>query len=418
MLDIQFIRDNPELVAEKSRQKGYDVDITQLLGFDKERRELLRQAEDLRRQRNELTEQTKGHASTAAKLSEEQIRRGRELRDNVNDAEQKLASINMQFQDLLKSVPNLIPDDTPEGGEENNREEKKWGKPRQDEVKDHLTWGEQRGLIDFERGAKVAGNKFYFLKGGLVQLELAVIQFGLQLASKHGFTPITVPHMVNHRTMTGTGYWARGEEKQEYKIEDEDLYLIATAEIPITGYHADEILDSKALPLLYVGLSPAYRREAGAYGKYSRGLYRVHQFNKLELYVFCKPEDSEQWHQKLVALEEELCQALEIPYRLVRIAAGDLGLPAYKKFDIEYWSPADKGYRELMSCSNITDYQARRLNIRYNNAGKIELVHTLNGTAAAFSRICIALIENHQTSDGHLKTPDALQPFMAGSTEI
>ena len=413
MLDIQFIRDNPELVAEKSKQKGYDVDVQQLLGFDKERRELLQQAEDLRRRRNELTAQTKGQ-----KPSEEQIAKGRELRDRVGDVEHKLESIEKEYGALIKRIPNIIPDDTPLGGEENNREEKKWGEPRQDEVKDHLGWGEARGLIDFERGAKVAGNKFYYLTGDLVNLELAVFQFGLQVAVKYGFTPMAVPHMVSRKTIEGTGFMAKGEEDQIYKIEGEDLYMIATAEIPITSYHSNEILPSDKLPLLYVGLSPAYRKEAGAYGKHSRGLYRVHQFNKLELYVFCKPEDSEEWHQKLVALEEELCQALEIPYRLVRIAAGDLGQSAYKKFDIEYWSPADKSYRELMSCSSVTDYQARRLNIRYKDGqGKAALVHTLNGTASAFSRVCIALIENHQAGE-KLRIPVALQPFMGGKAEV
>jgi seryl-tRNA synthetase len=414
MLDIQFIRENADEVAKKSKQKGYDVDITQLLGFDKERRELLQEVEDLRRQRNELTGQAKGQ-----KPSEEQVKAGKELKGALSDLEHRLAAIEKEFIDLLKQVPNIIPDDTPEGGEENNRSEKKWGEPREDKVTDHLTWGEQRGLIDFERGAKVAGNKFYYLKGDLVQLELALFQFGLQLAGKYGFTPMTVPHLVNQRTVEGTGFMAKGDEQQIYKVENEDLHLIATAEIPITGYHADEILPAADLPLLYVGLSPAYRQEAGAYGKHSRGLYRVHQFNKLELYVFCEPKDSEEWHQKLVRLEEELVQALEIPYQLVRIAAGDLGQSAYKKFDIEYWSPADKAYHELTSCSNVTDYQARRLNIRYKNAeGKTEYVHSLNGTAAAFSRICVALIENHQTKDGKVKIPKALQPFMAGKTEI
>lgn len=414
MLDIQFIRENPEVVAEKSKQKGYDVDVTQLLGFDKERRELLQQVEDVRRERNELTAQTKGQ-----RPSEEQVAKGRDLKDRLAGMEHRLGAIEKEFEALLKQVPNIIPDDTPEGGEENNRAEKTWGQPREDQVKDHLEWGEERGFIDFERGAKVAGNKFYYLKGDLVRLELAVFQLGLQLAAKYGFTPMTVPHMVNGRAIEGTGFMAKGDEDQIYKVEGEDLHLIATAEIPITGYHADEIIENDKLPLLYVGLSPAYRKEAGAYGKHSRGLYRVHQFEKLELYVFCKPEDSEKWHQELVRLEEELCQALEIPYRLVRIAAGDLGLSAYKKFDIEYWSPVDKGYRELTSCSNVTDYQARRLNIRYRDeSGQTGFVHSLNGTAAAFSRICIALIENHQSGGGKLKVPKALQPFMAGQTEI
>ena len=414
MLDIQFIRENAELVAEKSSQKGYDVDVQQLLGFDKQRIELLQQVEELRRQRNEQAGQTKGQ-----KPSEEQMQAGRVLKDKLADLEHKQAAIEKEYLELLEMVPNIFPDDTPEGGEENNREEKQWGEPRQDEVLDHLAWGETNGAIDFERGAKVAGAKFYYLKGSLVQLELAVFQYGLQLATKYGFTPITVPNLVNTRTTKGTGFMAKGDEDQIYKIEGEDLNLIATAEIPITGLHSDEILDAENLPILYAGLSPAYRKEAGAYGKHSKGLYRVHQFNKLELYVFCKPEESEQWHQKLVAFEEELCQSLGIPYRLVRIAAGDLGQSAYKKFDIEYWSPSDKSYRELMSCSNVTDYQARRLNIRYkNDTGKTEFVHTLNGTAAAFSRLAIAFIENFQTKEGNVKIPELLRPFMGGRDEL
>jgi seryl-tRNA synthetase len=252
-----------------------------------------------------------------------------------------------------------------------------------------------------------------------VQLELAVFQLGLQMAAKYGFIPMTVPHMVNDRTASGTGFLPRGEERQIYKVEGEDLNLIATSEMPITGYHADEILAEEQLPTLYAGLSPAYRMEAGAYGKHSKGLYRVHQFNKLELYVFCKSEDSAEWHDKLVKLEEEICQALEIPYQLVRIAAGDLGGPAYKKFDLNYWSPVEGTYRELMSCSNVTDYQARRLNIRYRDAdGQTKFVHTLNATAAAFSRVAIALIENHQQADGKVSVPQALQPFMGGKTNI
>ena len=415
MLDIQFIRDNADLVQEKAKQKQIDVNIGNLLKLDSERRGLLSKIEALRAERNDLADSLK-----AGNPTDEQLKRGREVKEQVNQAEALLGPVSDSFEELLQSVPNIMPDDTPLGGEESNKPEKQWGEAGKAEgVVDHLTWGEQRGLIDFERGAKVAGAKHYFLKGELVQLELAVFQLGLELATKHGFMPITVPHMVNTRTASGTGYLPRGEERQIYKIEGEDLNLIATAEIPITGYHADEIIKADTLPVLYVGLSPAYRVEAGSYGKHSRGLYRVHQFNKLELYVFCKPEDSEDWHKKLVALEEELCQALEIPYQLVRIAAGDLGGPAYKKYDLEYWSPVDQKYRELMSCSNVTDYQSRRLNIRYKDAhGKTAYVHTLNGTAAAFSRVAIALIENHQNSDGKIKVPEALKPYMGGKDVI
>lgn len=414
MLDIQFIRDNQDLVARSCEQKNIKLNLAELLELDAERRTRLTQLDELRARRNALAAETKG-----GRPSDEQVAAGKQLKDDIVQREADLATIDEKYNELMQTVPNVIPDDTPEGGEESNRPERHWGEARQDDVQDHVAWGEAHNMIDFERGSKVAGAKFYYLKGDLVQLELAVFQFGLQLAAKYGFTPITVPHMVNTRTASGTGFLPRGEERQIYKIEGEDLNLIATAEIPITGYHADEIIDESDLPLLYVGLSPAYRMEAGAYGKHSKGLYRVHQFNKLEMYVFCKPEDSVKWHDKLMQLEEELCQALEIPYQVVRIAAGDLGAPAYKKFDIEYWSPVDKSYRELMSCSNVTDYQARRLNIRYKDAsGKNTFVHTLNGTAAAFSRVAIALIENHQTTDGTVAVPAALQPYLGGKSHI
>lgn len=414
MLDIQFIRENHELVARKAQEKQIPVDIAALLRLDEERRGLLQAVEALRAKRNENAAGIKGGKPEPALIEQ-----GKQIKTELSSIEQKLATTEAQYDELLGSVPNITPDDTPLGGEESNRVEKQWGDaaPKNFEVQDHLTWGESRGLIDFERGAKVAGSKFYFLKGTLAQLDLAVVQLGMQLAVKHGFTPMLVPHMVTTRVASGTGYLPRGEERQIYKIEGEDLNLIATAEIPITGYHADEILEEKHLPLMYIGLSPSYRMEGGAYGKHNKGLFRTHQFNKLEMYVFCKPEDSEQWHQKLMTIEEELCQMLEIPYQVVRIAAGDLGAPAYKKYDIEYWSPVDQTYRELTSCSNVTDYQARRLNIRYRTEqGQIRHVHTLNGTAAAMSRVPIALIENHQQADGTVRLPKVLREFLGKDT--
>jgi seryl-tRNA synthetase len=416
MLDIRFIRENRELVEKSSDMKGYKVNIQKLLSLDENRRKLLSEIEKVRAARNELAEKLK-----AGKPDDASVEQGKKLKDSLGQLEAQLGPVNEEYDKLLREVPNVIPDDTPEGGEADNAEVKKWGDtPDRDfEVIDHLAWAEKRGLLDFERGAKVAGNKFYFTKGSLVELELAVSQLGMELAKKNGFMPMMVPHLVNTRTLEGAGFSAKGEEKQIYKVEDEDLNLIATAEISLTGYHADEILAEKDLPAQYAGLSPAYRVEGGAYGKHNRGLYRTHQFNKLELYVYCKPKDSEDWHQKMVALEEEFCQLLEIPYRVVRIAAGDLGAPAYKKFDIEYYTPVDKTYRELMSCSNVTDYQARRLNIRHKKSdGETELVHTLNGTLAAMSRIPIALIENSQDKDGQVKIPSALQPYMHGQTHL
>jgi len=414
MLDIRFIRENAELVQEKAKQKGYEVDIEDLLMLDEEWKKNLQKREDFSRRRNELIKATKDLPGL------EQIEKGRGLREEEKKLLPESEEIQNKFREALLNIPNIFPDDTPLGGEENNKQVKTWGTAESKDVKDHQTWAEERGLLDFERGAKVAGAKFYFTKGSLVELEFAILQLGLKLAKDHGFEPMLVPNMVNTRILEGAGFSAKSStERQIYKIEDEDLNLIATAEIPLTGYHADEILAESDLPKLYAGYSPAYRMEAGAYGKHSKGLYRVHQFNKLELYVFCKPEDSEAWHQKLLALEEDLCQALEIPYQVVRIAAGDLGAPAYKKFDVEYWSPVDKSYRELMSVSNVTDYQARRLNIRYKKAdGGTEFVHTLNGTAAAMSRMPIAIIENHQDKDGTVHIPKALQVYMHGQTSL
>lgn len=416
MLDIQFIRENRELVARKAVEKDIKIDVEKLLSLDEKRRQSLQAIEALRAKRNENAAKMKQGKPEPALIEE-----GKRLKTELATLEEEFTGIDTVYAELLAGVPNVTPDDTPLGGEEANRSEKQWGDvaAKDFSIQDHLAWAEGRHMLDFERGAKVAGAKFYYTKGALAELDVAVQLAGMHFAIEHGFTPMLVPHMVNTRTASGTGYLPRGEERQIYKIEGEDLNLIATAEIPITGYHADEIIDEKDLPLLYVGLSPAYRMEAGAYGKHSKGLYRVHQFNKLELYVFCRPEDSEEWHQKLVAIEEELCQKLEIPYQLVRIAAGDLGGPAYKKFDIEYWSPVDQEYRELMSCSNVTDYQARRLHIRYRRVdGTLAYVHTLNGTAAALSRIPIALIENHQQPNGTVRIPEMLRPYMVGKAEI
>jgi seryl-tRNA synthetase len=416
MLDIRFVRENAELVAEKSKQKGYKVDVQKLLALDENRRKLTAEVERVRGERNRLAAKQK-----SGKPSSAEVEHGKKLKGSLAQLEAQLNPLEEEYDRLLRAVPNVMPDDTPPGGEKDNVEIKKWGDTKRPDFKvmGHLAWGEERGFIDFERGAKVAGNKFYYLSGPLVELEMGVFSMGLALAKKHGFTPMMMPHMVNTRTLEGAGFSARGHEKQIYKIEDEDLNLIATAEIPLTGYHADEILEDKILPRQYAGLSPSYRVEGGAYGKHNRGLFRTHQFNKLELYVYCRPDESEDWHEKMVALEEEFCQLLELPYRMVRIAAGDLGAPAYKKFDIEYWSPADDSYRELMSCSNVTDYQARRLNIRYKDkTGETAYVHTLNGTLAAMSRIPIAIIENFQDKNGDITLPKALQPFMDGVTSL
>jgi seryl-tRNA synthetase len=404
MIDIKKLRANPDTYKHSAEQRGVKVDIDKLLQLDSERIILAARVEELRSKLN-----LKG------KPSDKELKSLQTIKSQLEPLEQQLSELSQEFEELGAAVPNLLADGTPGGGEEANAELRSWGKAEKRDVKDHLTFGEAKGWLDFERGAKVAGAKFYFAKGPLVRLELAIVQMLMDLLEKNDFTIMQVPHLASGRIMSGVGFSPRGDEQQIYEVNDQDLNLIATAEIPLTGYHADEIIDPNSLPLVYAGYSPSYRREAGAYGKFSKGLFRVHQFNKLEMYVFCNAADSEKWHDKLVKIEEDICQMLEIPYRVVRIAAGDLGAPAYKKYDIEYWSPVEGMYRELTSCSNCTDYQARRLNIRTRGKdGKTEFVHTLNGTAAAFSRTPVALLENHQTDDGKVRIPKALQKYYGG----
>ncbi len=414
MINIQFARDNPDLVQRKSEEKGYKVDIKRLLDVDMQRRQLLTEVEDLRNQRNTLTAEMKGD-----RPSDEQIERGKALKEQIAAKENDLAAVEKTYNELLWQVPNVTFDDVPLGGEEDSVEIKQYGDQKRGAV-DHLDYALSRDWVDFERGAKVAGTKFYYLKGDLALLENAITQFALDFVTKKGFSYMTVPHMVNSRIASGAGFAPRGDESgNEYFIDGEDLSLIGTAEAPLTGYHADEIIDEANLPLLYAGYSPCYRKEAGTYGKHTRGLFRVHQFNKLEMYIFCLPEKSLEMHEMILGIEEELWQAMGIPYHVVNIAAGDLGAPAAKKYDIEYWSPVDEKYRELTSCSNCTDFQARNLNIRVRRAnGDVEVLHTLNGTAVSLARSLVAVLEHYQKENGTLEIPTVLRPYMGNRTEV
>lgn len=414
MLDIQFIRDNPELVATKSKQKGYVVQVQRLLEVDKDRREAIGNIDEARKIINQAS---KSFKDTPPNESQRETLKA--TKRELAKMEEELEGHDAEYWRLLKAIPNVTFNDVPIGGEEDSVEIKKVGEQKTG-AKDHLEIATARDWVDFERGAKVAGNKFYYLKGDLALLENAITQFALRFVLDRGFTFMTVPHMVNERILTGTGFTPRSsEQSDEYAIEGEDLSLIATAEIPLTGYRADEIIDEDKLPLLYAGLSPCYRKEAGAYGKHTRGLFRVHQFNKLEMYAFTLPEKSMEMHEKILAIEEELWQAIGIPYHVINIASGDLGAPAAKKFDIEYWSPVDGMYRELTSCSNCTDYQARNLNIRVRRAdGKVEMLHSLNGTAVSLARSLVAILDNYQAPDGKIIVPEVLREFMAGKTEL
>lgn len=409
MLDINFIRNNKELVEHSIKEKMYkNVNLDEILALDDKRKALLQQVEVLRKERNDNTAKMKN-----GKPSDELIAKGKEIKEKLSTLEADLSNFEKELNLKLKTVPNVIFDDVPLGDESASVEVKKWGECKTTGV-DHLDYAVSRDWVDFERGAKVAGAKFYYVKGGLALLENALIQFGIKKIVEHGFTLMDVPDLVNSRVLEGTGFAPRSsEQSDEYYIEGEDLALIATAEMPITGYHMDEIIDEEKLPLFYAGFSACFRKEAGAYGKHTRGLFRVHQFNKLEMYSFCTPEQSKEIHEKLRSIEEEIWQEIGIPYHVINIAAGDLGAPAAKKYDIEYWSPVDQKYREITSCSNCTDFQARGLNIRVRRKdGTVEVLHTLNGTAISLARTMVAVIENFAEEGGKLRVPAVLQPYL------
>jgi len=401
MIDIRQLREDPAAVEASIARRGLSLDVNSLSSLDQKRIVLLQKSEALR-----------AKLKLAGKPSDEQLLELQVTKKDFEKVSAELAKITTQYQDLLSQVPNFIAPNTPDGGEENNRTERSWGQPGLDfEAKDHVELADLHDLINFEAGAKVAGAKFYFLKTKAVLLWRAVSSLVEDILLDSGYQLMMVPHMVTSSIAEGTGFLPKGEEAQNYIDPKQDLVMIATSELPLTGYHKDDEIDVES-PIRYAGISPCYRLEAGAYGKFSSGLYRVHQFEKIEMYSYTSPSQSEAELEKILALEEKICQALEIPYQVVRIASGDLSAPAYKKYDIEYYSPVGKKYRELTSCSNCTSYQARNLNIRYrNNDKKLDFVHTLNGTAATSSRTLIAILENHQQADGSIVIPKALQSY-------
>ena len=411
---MKFIRENLELVEKSAKEKGYKVNVREILDIDDKRKAELVKVEELRQKRNEIAAKMKG-----GKPEPELIEAGKKIKIELAEKEAKLSETEGALKALIKTVPNIIFDDVPLGGEEDSVEIKHWGENHETGV-DHLDYAVSRDWVDFERGAKVAGAKFYYLKGELALLENALLQYGLSKVLEHGFTYMTVPDMVSSRVLEGCGFNPRTSgQSDEYYVEGEDLAMIATAEMPLTGYHMDEIIDEDKLPLLYAGYSACFRKEAGTYGKYTRGLFRVHQFNKLEMYVFCLPEQSKEMHEKILAIEEDIWQGLGISYHVVNIAAGDLGAPAAKKYDMEYWSPVNQKYQEITSCSNCTDFQAQACNVRVRRKdGTVEYVHTLNGTAIPLARALVVMLENYATPDGKLKVPEVLRPYLNNREEI
>lgn len=414
MLDPKYIREHAEAVQKNCENRHVSVDINAWTSVDAKRHDLLRSVEDIRAKRNAIADQMKSAAKDERPAL---IEAGKSLKDSLVSEEALLEEIDREWRSRLLLIPNMTHPDAPIGAtDDENTELRVVGTIRKPKAPlDHIALAEKHDLIDFERGAKVAGAKFYFLKGKLAILEQALIQFTLRYLVAEGFLPMSTPDMAKDAVLVGTGFNPRGPETQIYSIENSDLSLIGTSEITLGGYHADEILPSSEMPMKYAGISHCYRTEAGTYGRESYGLYRVHQFSKVEMFVFCSPEQSEAMHLELLRHEENIFQALQIPYRVVDICSGDLGGPAYRKYDLEAWmwgrGEGAGGWGEVTSTSNCTDYQARRLNIRVKAEDGNVFAHTLNGTAISIARALIAILENHQNDDGSITIPEALVPY-------
>lgn len=421
MLDMKFIREHAESVKENAANKRIAVDIEALLEMDARRLEILREVELLRKERNETAEKMK---SASAEERPALIARGKELKEAMGIKEGDLESVEVRWKEELLKVPNMTHQDAPIGAsDEDNLVMQEVGKVVRPDFQplSHVELAAKHDLIDFERASKVTGAKFYFLKGKLAILEQALITWAMRELTAEGYTAMSTPDLARDEVLLGTGFNPRGPETQIYSVEGTDLSLVGTAEITLGGYHKDEVLDEASLPLKYAGISHCYRTEAGAYGKESYGLYRVHQFSKVEMFVFCAPEQSEAMHAELRRLEERIFTKLGIPFQVVDICTGDLGGPAYRKFDLEAWmwgrGEGKGGYGEVTSTSNCTDYQARRLNIRVKRKdGTLEYAHTLNGTAVSLARALIAVLENHQQADGSIKVPEVLVPYTGFDT--
>jgi seryl-tRNA synthetase len=418
MIDLKALRDNPDLFRNSQKVRGEDPSVVdQLLKADDERRVAIAEFESLRAEQNTLSK-----AVGAAKADEKNslLENAKQLAATVKAADSKRAEAEERANKIALLIANLIDPEAPIGGEADFKVIETVGKPRDFkaegfEPKDHVEIGKIIRAIDTERGAKVAGARSYYLTGVGALLELALVNYAISLAVKAGFTPMIPPVLVKPAAMEGTGFLGQAAENV-YHLKEDELYLVGTSEVPLAAFHMDEILEQ--LPIRYAGYSPCFRREAGSYGKDTRGIIRVHQFEKVEMFTFCKPEDAQSEHKKLLTWEKEFLDSLDIPYRVIDVASGDLGASAVRKFDIEAWIPTQAAYREVTSTSNCTQYQARRLNIRYKDEKGTKAVATLNGTLVAIPRTIVAILENHQQKDGSVKVPKALIPFLGMDTLV
>ncbi len=407
MIDPRLLRENPDLIRESLRRRGVDLDLDALIDLDAAHRAALKEAEELRARQKEAGRRI---ASLEGREKQQAIEEVAELSGEVKEAAARADRLAEELRLRLLEVPNLVAPDAADGyTEEDAVEVRRYGDPASGGT-DHATLGEELDIIDTGRAAKVSGSRFGYLKGKGALLELALVRWTMDHLVGEGFTPMIPPVLVREHALEGTGFFPEARE-QVYEIPRDELFLVGTSEVPMAAYHGDEILDAEALPIRYAGFSTCFRREAGTYGKDTAGIFRVHQFDKVEMFVFTTPEGSPDEHERLLSVEEALVRQLDIPYRVVNIAAGDLGASAAKKYDVEAWFPSEQRFREVMSCSNTTDFQARRLRIRYRAEKGNVLVHTLNGTACAVGRTILAILENHQQPDGSVQIPEALRPY-------
>jgi seryl-tRNA synthetase len=402
MLDINFIRQNSEKVKEACEKKNVNCDVDVVLSLDMKKREIQTAIEGLRARQN--------------MFGKNDIEEAKKIKTIIKDLEPQFHETEQKLKNLLLVLPNIPFDDVPVGkSDAENVVARKVGKIPEFKFqsKDYMKIGEDLGIIDVERASKVSGSRFGYIKGGAALLEFALIKMGIDTLTKEGFVPVLPPVMLKSETARGTGYFEATDEKEAYFIPEDQLYLTGTSEQSLVSMHMGEVFEEKDLPKRYVGFSTCFRREAGSYGKDTKGILRVHQFDKLEMVIFCKPEDSKKEHQLLLKMEEKLMSGLKLPYQVINICTGDLGRPAASKYDIETWIPSENRYRETHSTSNCTDFQARRLNMRYKDkSGKLNFIHTLNGTAFAMGRTIIAILENYQQKDGSVKVPNALQKYI------
>ena len=420
MLDIKFIRENPDQVKKNCKNRLVKVDIDRLLALDKQKREMETRIGELRAKRN---------VGSKTKPTQAQIKEMKNVGAEIKKLEDGIGPVETELRALLLAVPNMTHPDVRVSADENdNPVIDAYKKPTEFDFTplDHVQLAEKLDLVDFERATKVSGAKFYYLKNELALMEFALIQYALDTATKHGFTPLITPDLARREVLEGLGFNPRGESTQIYNIENSDLSLIGTAEITMGGYHMDETLDESDLPKKYIAVSHCFRTEAGSYSKFSKGIFRVHQFTKIEMFVYTVPDKSEETHQELLSIEREIFEGLDIPFRVVDHCTADLGGPAIRTFDLEAWMPGKPGkdgkagdWAEITSTSNCTDYQARGLNIKYKAAnGKKGFVHMLNGTAVAVSRALIAIMENYQQADGSIVIPGVLRKYMGGRERI